>query len=464
MRTLITNGHIITPTDDFLGDILIDNEQISAVALPGTFASLQNDTVLDVQGKYVFPGAIDVHTHMELPLPTTVASDDFETGTIAAACGGTTTIIDFANQQRGHSLAEALQSWHRKAEGKAVIDYGFHITITDLASAPEEAMDEMIARGVTSFKLLMAYPGTFMVDDETIYRVLRRSSRLGGLVMVHAENGITIDFLVREAIAAGHTAPIYHAHTRPAILEGEAAQRAIALATLAEAPLYVVHVSCAHSLHAVAAARVKGLPVWGETCPQYLYLDDGCYAAPGFEGAKFVCTPPLRSDADTEALWVGLQRHELQVVSTDHAPFNYHGQKELGLSDFTRIPNGLPGVEHRVILLYDSVRQGKLDIQHFVDLVSTAPAKLFGLFPRKGAIAPGSDADLLIFDPERTSTISAATQHQRVDYTPYEGRRVQGMPDTMLLRGRVIVKDGEYVGGKGGGQYLARKNFAAPTL
>ncbi len=462
MRTLITNGHIITATDDFLGDILIEDEQIAAVGSPGTFASLQIDTILDAQGKYIFPGAIDVHTHIELSLPTTVASDDFESGTIAAACGGTTTIIDFANQQRGHSLAEALQSWHRKAGGKAVIDYGFHITITDLPSAPETAMDEMIAEGVTTFKLLMAYPGTFMVDDETIYRVLRRSARLGGLVMVHAENGITIDFIVREALAAGHTAPIYHAHTRPAILEGEAAQRAIMLATLTEAPLYVVHVSCAHSLHAVAAARVKGLPVWGETCPQYLYLDDSCYTAPGFEGAKYVCTPPIRSDADNEALWVGLQRRELQVVSTDHAPFNYHGQKELGLHDFTRIPNGLPGVEHRVILMYDGVRKGKLAIQHFVDLVSTMPAKLFGLFPRKGTISPGSDADLVFFDPDRTMTISAATQHQRVDYTPYEGMRVQGVPAIVLLRGKVIVRDGEYVGGKGGGQYLPRKTFTEP--
>jgi dihydropyrimidinase len=462
MPTVITHGRIITATDDFFGDILIEGEQIVAVGSPGTFATMQSDIVLDAQGKYIFPGAIDVHTHMELPLPTTVASDDFETGTIAAACGGTTTIIDFANQQRGHSLAEALQSWHHKAEGRAVIDYGFHITITDLASAPEEAMDKMIAEGVTTFKLLMAYPGTFMVDDETIYRVLRRSARLGGLVMVHAENGVTIDFIVREAIAAGHTAPIYHAHTRPAILEGEAAQRAITLATLGEAPLYVVHVSCAHSLHAVAAARVKGLPVWGETCPQYLYLDDSRYAAPGFEGAKFVCTPPMRSDADNEALWVGLQRRELQVVSTDHAPFNYHGQKELGLHDFTKIPNGLPGVEHRVMLLYDGVRKEKLGMQHFVDLVSTMPAKLFGLFPRKGTVAPGSDADLVIFDPERTLTISAATQHQRVDYTPYEGMRVQGVPDTVLLRGRVIVRNGEYVGGKGGGQYLPRKTFTAP--
>src|SRR5579863_1693917 len=462
MRTLVTNGHIVTATDDYIGDILIENEQITALGSPGLFASVQCDTVIDAQGKYIFPGAIDVHTHMELPLPTTVASDDFETGTIAAACGGTTTILDFANQQRGHTLDEALHSWHHKASGKAVIDYGFHMTITDMAAAPEEAMDEMISAGVMTFKLLMAYPGTFMVDDETIYRVLRRSARLGGLVMVHAENGIAIDFIVREAVAAGHTAPLYHAMTRPAMLEGEAAQRAITLATLTEAPLYVVHVSCASSLQAVAAARVKGLPVWGETCPQYLYLDDSCYTKPGFEGARFVCTPPMRSDADQEALWLGLQRRELQVVSTDHAPFNFKGQKEMGLHDFTKIPNGLPGVEHRVMLMYDAVRTGKLDIHHFVDLVSTMPAKLFGLFPRKGTLAPGSDADLLILDPERTMTISAANQHQRVDYTPYEGIQVQGVPEIVLLRGRVIVRDGAYVGGKGGGIYLHRKTFSAP--
>lgn len=462
MRTLITNGHIITATDDFQGDILIDDEQITSVGSPGTFATLQNDLLLDAQGKYVFPGAIDVHTHMELPLPTTVASDDFETGTIAAACGGTTTILDFANQQRGYSLAEALESWHNKAGGKAVIDYGFHMTITDLANAPEAAMDDMIAAGVTTFKLLMAYPTTFMVDDETIYRVLRRSAKLGGLVMVHAENGIVIDLIIRETVAAGHTAPMYHALTRPGILEGEAAQRAITLATLAESPLYVVHVSCAHSLHAVAAAREKGLPVWGETCPQYLFLNDSCYAAPGFQGAKYVCTPPMRGVADNEALWLGLERRELSVVSTDHAPFNFHGQKELGLHDFTKIPNGLPGVEHRVMLLYQGVREGKLNLQHFVDLVSTMPAKLFGLFPRKGTIAPGSDADLLIFDPEKTLTISAENQHQRVDYNPYEGMHVQGVPNTVLLRGKVIVEDGQYVGGKGGGQFLRRKTFSEP--
>ena len=457
---LITNGHIVTATDDYLGEILIEGEKIVAIGATGTFAGREDDTVLDARGKYIFPGAIDVHTHMELPLPTTVASDDFETGTIAAACGGTTTILDFANQQRGHTLAEALQAWHTKAEGKAVIDYGFHITITDLANAPEAAMDEMIAAGVTTFKLLMAYPNTFMVDDETIYRVLRRSARLGGLVMVHAENGIVIDLIVREAVAAGQTGAGFHGRTRPAILEGEATQRAITLATLAGAPLYVVHVSCAASLQAVAAARVKGLPVWGETCPQYLYLNDSCYAMPGFESAKFVCTPPMRSLADNEALWIGLQRHELQVVSTDHAPFNFVGQKELGRDDFSKIPNGIPGVEHRVMLLYDGVRSGKLDIHHFVDLVATTPAKLFGLFPRKGTIAPGSDADLVIFDPERTLTISAATQHQRVDYTPYEGMQVQGVPDIVLLRGRVLVEDGNYVGGKGGGQYVPRQTFS----
>ena len=462
MSVLVTNGYIVTADDAFHGDILIDGERIAAVGAPGTFAAMQADTVLDAQGKYVFPGAIDVHTHMELPLPTTVASDDFETGTIAAACGGTTTILDFANQRRGQSLPEALQSWHSKAGGKAVIDYGFHMCITDLAAGPEAAMDEMIDAGVTTFKLLMAYPGTFMVDDETIYRVLRRSARLGGLVMVHAENGIAIDFIVRETVAAGHREPMYHALSRPAMLEGEATQRAITLATLTESPLYVVHVSCAHSLRAVAAARVKGLPVWGETCPQYLYLDDSCYAAPDFEGAKFVCTPPMRSDADNEALWLGLQRRELSVVSTDHAAFNYAGQKELGRDDFTKIPNGIPGVEHRVMLLYQGVRTGKLTLSHFVDLVSTMPAKLFGLFPRKGVIAPGSDADLMIFDPERTMTISATNQHQRVDYTPYEGMQVQGVPETVLRRGRVIVQNGEYIGGKGGGQFLRRKTFSQP--
>jgi dihydropyrimidinase len=464
MRTLITNGHIVTAIADYAGDILIDGEKITAIGLPGAFASLQTDTVFDAQGNYVFPGAIDVHTHMELPLPTTVASDDFETGTIAAACGGTTTILDFANQQRGHTLAEALQAWHDKADGKAVIDYGFHITITDLAAAPETAMDEMITAGVTTFKLLMAYPGTFMVDDETMYRVMRRSAQIGGLVMVHAENGIVIDLLVREAVAAGHTAPGFHALTRPSLLEGEATQRAITLAAYAEAPLYVVHVSCAHSLRAVAAARTRGLPVWGETCPQYLYLNDSHYAAPGFAGAKFVCTPPMRSAADNEALWLGLQQRELQVVSTDHAPFNFASQKELGLHDFTKIPNGLPGVEHRVMLLYEGVRTGKLALQHFVDLVATTPARLFGLYPRKGTIAPGSDADLVIWNPERSMTISAATQHQRVDYTPYEGMQVQGVPDTVLLRGQTIVQNGEYVGGKGGGKYLPRATFSEQLM
>ena len=459
MRTRITNGRIVTATTDYVGDILIEDEEIVAV---GALANIQADTTIDATGKYIFPGAIDVHTHMELPLPTTVASDSFETGTIAAACGGTTTILDFANQRRGHTLVEALQSWHEKADGNAAIDYGFHMTITDLANAPEAAMDEMIAAGVTTFKLLMAYPNTFMVDDETIFRVLRHSARIGGLVMVHAENGIVIDLIVREAVAAGHTSPAYHARTRPAILEAEATQRAITLATLAAAPLYVVHVSCAASLHAITAARAQGLPVWGETCPQYLYLNDSCYAAPGFESAKFVCTPPMRKASDNEELWRGLQRHELQVVSTDHAPFNYAGQKELGREDFTKIPNGLPGVEHRVLLLYNGVRRGLLDIHHFVDLVATMPAKLFGLFPRKGTIAPGSDADLVIFDPERPFTISAANQHQRVDYTPYEGIQVQGVPETVLLRGRVIVRDGEYVGGKGGGMYLHRKTFSAP--
>lgn len=462
MRTVIRNGRIVTATDDFVGDILIEDEHIAAVGAPGSFAALNCEHVLEARDRYVFPGAIDVHTHMELPLPATVASDDFETGTIAAACGGTTTILDFANQQRGKPIAQALASWHTKAADRAVIDYGFHMTITDLENAPENALDEMIEAGVTTFKLLMAYPGTFMVDDETIYRVLRRAAKLGALVMVHAENGIAIDYIVRETIARGHTEPLYHALSRPALLEGEATQRVITLATLAEAPVYIVHVTCIHSLQAIATARVKGLPVWGETCPQYLYLDESRLAAPDFEGAKYVCSPPLRRRADSEALWLGLQRRELSVVSTDHAPFHFHGQKELGRDDFTRIPNGLPGVEHRVILLYKGVCEEKLTLNHFVDLVSTMPARLFGLFPRKGTIAPGSDADLVIFDPARTLTISAANQHQRVDYTPYEGIEVQGVPESVLLRGQVIVQNGEYIGGKGGGQYVSRQKFVAP--
>jgi len=462
MRTIIQNGRVVTATDDFLGDILIEDEHVAAVGAPGSFAGLEDAKLLDARNRYVLPGAIDVHTHMELPLPTTVASDDFETGTIAAACGGTTTILDFANQQRGKPIEQALTSWHLKADDRAVIDYGFHMTITDLENAPEEALDTMVDAGITTFKLLMAYPGTFMVDDETIYRVLRHAARLGVLVMVHAENGIAIDYIVRETVAGGHTEPRYHALSRPAILEGEATQRVITLATLAEAPVYIVHVTCTHALQAIAAARSKGLRVWGETCPQYLYLDESRLALPDFEGAKYVCTPPLRRQEDIEALWQGLRRRELSVVSTDHAPFHWHGQKELGRADFTKIPNGLPGVEHRVMLLHKGVREGRLTLNHFVELVSTMPAKLFGLFPRKGTIAPGSDADLVIFDPDKRLTISAANQHQRVDYTPYEGIEVQGVPETVLLRGRVIVRDGEYVGGKGGGQYLFRKQFAAP--
>lgn len=463
MRTVVQNGRIITATDDFPGDILIEDERIVAIGAAGSFAALECEQVLDAVGKLVLPGAIDVHTHMELPLPTTVASDDFETGTIAAACGGTTTILDFANQQRGKTLEQALASWRLKAEGRAVIDYGFHITITDLEHAPLEALDAMVDAGISTFKLLMAYPGTFMVDDETIYRVLQEAARLGALVMVHAENGLAIDYLVRQRLAAGQSEPHYHALSRPALLEGEATGRVIALATLAQAPLYIVHVTCTHALQAIATARSKGLPVWGETCPQYLYLDASSLALPDFAGAKYVCTPPLRQPEDCAALWQGLRQRELSVVSTDHAPFHWHGQKELGRDDFSKIPNGLPGVEHRVMLLYKGVCEGKLTLNHCVDLLCTMPARLFGLFPRKGTIAPGSDADLIIFDPDRRLTISAANQHQRVDYTPYEGIEVQGVPDTVLLRGRVIVRTGEYVGGKGGGEYLFRQRFVAPS-
>lgn len=456
-KILIRSGHLVTASDDYTADILIEGERIVAIGQGLSALAEDADRVIDAAGKYVFPGAVDVHTHLDLPLPLTNSSDDFETGTIAAACGGTTTIIDFANQYRGQTLAYALESWHGKAQGKAAVDYGFHITITDLTSAPERAMADMVREGVTSFKLLMAYPDTFMVDDETIFKVLRRSSDLGALVCVHAENGCVIDLLVREAVAAGQTGPAHHAHTRPALLEGEATERAIALAKLAGAPVYIVHVSCEAALNKIIEARGRGEPVWAETCPQYLFLSEEKYELPDFEAAKYVCTPPLRKQTDAAALWAALERGDLDAVSTDHCPFFFNGQKDLGRDDFTKIPNGLPGIETRVGLIYSGGVGGKrFDLQHFVDLVATRPAKLFGLYPRKGTIAVGSDADLVLFDPEREEVLSAASHHMRVDYNPYEGTKIKGSVRTVLLRGQVIVEEGAFIGHAGQGRFLKR--------
>jgi len=453
MRTLIKNGRVVTAVDDYRADILVEGETVSTI---GAKLDMEADVVIDAGGKLVIPGGIDPHTHMELPFGGTEASDDFRTGTIAAAHGGTTTIIDFAVQYKGQALREGLDTWHAKAEGKAAIDYGFHLIVTDLEDerVPElyKAMDE----GVTSFKLFMAYPGVFLADDATIFRAMSAAGSRGGLICMHAENGIVINEIIKRALAEGRTAPKYHALTRPTIAEAEGVHRAIAISEMAESPVYIVHLSCADSLNQVREARDRGLPAFAETCPQYLFLSIDDYGE-GFEGAKYVMTPPLREKWNQDELWKGLRTDDLQVISTDHCPFCMKEQKELGRDDFSKIPNGAPGVEHRMSLIYDGgVVKNRVSLNRFVELTSTAAAKMFGLFPRKGTIAVGSDADIVVFDPERKQTISASTHHMNVDYSAYEGREVQGTVETVLSRGRVVVEGGEFKGKAGAGQFLKR--------
>ena len=459
--TIITNGNVVTAADTYKGDVAISDGKIAAVGhqLPRENAG----KLIDARGKYVFPGGIDVHTHLDMPFGGTTSADDFETGTRAAAFGGTTTLIDFAIQYKGQSLRTAFDTWMQKASRKAVCDYAFHCIITDLPDAQLDEVNALVREGVTSFKLFMAYPGIFMLDDASIFRALRATAKNGGLVCVHAENGGAIDVIVQQALAEGKKAPKYHALTRPTTAEAEATARAIALAEMAGAPIYIVHMSCYEALEKVREARDRGLPVYGETCPQYLYLSIENFDVPGFEGAKYVFTPPLREKWHQEKLWNGLKRDHLQVVSTDHCPFCYKEQKELGRDDFTKIPNGGPGIEHRLSLIYSGgVAQGRFSVNRFVELVSTTPAKLFGLYPRKGTIATGSDADLVIFDPNRQHTISAATHHMRVDYSMFEGIRVTGIPDVVLSRGRVIVQGDEFLGRPGAGEFLRRGTHSQP--
>src|SRR5499425_1064042 len=458
MKTLIKNGRIITAVDDYHGDILIDGDRVSLI---GARLDLDADHVLDASGKLVIPGGIDPHTHMELPFGGTFASDDFRTGTIAAAHGGTTTIIDFAVQYHGESLIQAVDNWHNKAEGKTAIDYAFHLITTELPDERVPEMRQLINEGVMSFKLFMAYPGVFLVDDATIFRAMRTAGQAGGLICMHAENGIVINEIIKHALAEGKTAPKYHALTRPTKAEAEGVHRAIAIAEMAHSPVYIVHLSCYDALKEVQAARDLGLPAFAETCPQYLFLDHSYYEQDGFEGAKYVMTPPLRDKSNQDALWKGLRGNDLQVISTDHCPFCFKEQKELGRNDFSKIPNGGPGVEHRMSLIYDGgVVQKRISLNRFVELTSTAAAKIFGLFPRKGTIAVGSDADIVIFDPNREKTISAKTHHMRVDYSAYEGRTVRGITETVLSRGNVIVENGTFKGRAGAGQFLKRGTFA----
>jgi dihydropyrimidinase len=461
---IIANGLVVSSTETHAADVGIVGDKITAVApdLPRSGAG----RVVDAAGKYVLPGGIDVHTHLDMPLTADISSsDDFETGTRAAAFGGTTTIIDFATQSPGETLHRAVETWKKKAAGRAVIDYGFHCVICDYSDAVLDEMDELVAEGITSFKVFMAYPGRLMLDDAAIFKVLQRSMRKGSLICVHAENGGAIDVLVRQALALGYTAPRYHAVTRPPAAEAEATNRAIALAEMAGAPVYIVHVSCQGALEHVADARAQSLPVFAETCPHYLYLCKEQLDAAGCEGAKYVLTPPLRASCNHEHLWQGLRRGTLQVVSTDHCPFNYQGQKDRGRDDFTRIPNGGPGIEHRLSLVFSGgVAAGWFNENRFVDLVSTSPAKLFGLYPRKGIIAVDSDADVVVFDPGREHTISAQNHHMRVDYSMYEGVRVKGMPEVVVARGRIIVKDNAFHGRAGDGEFLVRKPFDLRAL
>ena len=453
MSILIANGRIITATDDYIGDIFIENERITAI---GTALPMQADRTIDARGKLVFPGGIDVHTHLDMPFGGTVSADDFETGTIAAAHGGTTTIVDFAIQYRGQTLHHAWETWMKKAEGKAAIDYGFHMIMTELTDQVELEMDAMVRQGVTSFKLFMAYPGVFMLDDASIFRAMLRTGQNGGTICMHAENGGVIDVLVQKALAEGKTSPKYHALTRPVRAEAEATHRAIALAEIADVPVYIVHLSAAEALEMVTEARDRGLPAFAETCPQYLFLSYDNYEEPGFDGAKYVMSPPLRAKATQDRLWRGLAGNDLQAIATDHCPFCMR-EKHLGEGDFSKIPNGAPGIETRMSLVYDGgVRTGKISLNRFVELTSTSPAKIFGLFPKKGTIAPGSDADLVIFDPDKTMTLRAKTLHMNVDYNPYEGREVTGVTETVLSRGRVIIDAGRFVGRAGGGSFIKR--------
>jgi dihydropyrimidinase len=456
MRTLIRNGTIVTADGSVAADVLIDGEIVAQIGRDLGLDGMIVDKTIDATGRWLIPGAIDVHTHMELPFGGTFAKDTFETGTRAAAFGGTTTIVDFAVQSRGKSLREGLDAWHAKAEGNAVADYGFHMIMSDVNDDTLAEMDALVAEGVPDFKLFTAYPGVFYSDDGAIFRAMQRTARNGGLIMMHAENGMAIDVVAADEVAAGHTDPYYHGVARYAIFEGEATNRVIRLAEAAGVPVYIVHLSAREALDAVRDARDRGTKVFAETCPQYLFLslDD---MKNGFNGAKFVCSPPLRPVDHQAELWTGLVKDDLQLVSTDHCPFDFEGQKDLGRGDFRKVPNGLPGIEDRVDLLHDGgVVDGRISRERWVEIISTAPAKLFGMFPRKGTIAVGSDADVVVYDPAATRTISASTHHMNVDYSCYEGRVVRGRSDIVLSRGAVIVRDGAFTGSKGHGRFVKR--------
>lgn len=458
MKKIIKNGTIVTASDTYTADILIDGERIVAI---GEGLDASGGEEIDAKGCYVFPGGVDPHTHLEMPFGGTVSKDDFETGTIAAAFGGTTTVIDFCLTKKGEPLSNAIQEWHAKSKDKAVIDYSFHLMIGEMNNEVLNELPKVInEEGITSFKVFMAYKDVFQADDETLFKTLNFAKDQGALVMVHAENGDVIDYLTKKALEEGKTDPIYHALTRPPEAEGEATGRAALLTGLAQSQLYVVHVSCAEAVNKIAEARNKGYQIWGETCPQYLVLDQSYLEKPDFEGAKYVWSPPLREKWNQEVLWNALKTGQLQTLGSDQCSFDFKGQKDLGLGDFTKIPNGGPIIEDRVSILFsEGVRKGRISLNQFVDIMSTRIAKLFGLFPKKGTISVGADADLVIFDPNVERTISVNTHHMAVDYNAFEGMKVTGEPISVLSRGAFVIRDKQFVGELGKGNYLKRARY-----
>jgi len=458
MNKIIQNGTIVTATDTYKADVLIQNGKIAAI---GKGFDTSNAEIIDAKGKYIFPGGIDPHTHLEMPFGGTVSKDDFESGTIAAAFGGTTTLIDFCLTNKGEPLQNSIDIWHAKSKDKAVIDYSFHLMIGEINQEVLSQLPEVMDKeGITSFKVFMAYKNVFQADDETLFRTLIAAKELGALVMVHAENGDVIEYLTENALKEGKTEPIYHALTRPPELEGEATGRAAKLTGLADSQLYVVHVSCSDAVEQISAARSKGLNVWGETCPQYLVLDQTYLERPNFEGAKYVWSPPLREKWHQDVLWNALKSGQLQTLGSDQCSFDFQGQKDLGKDDFTKIPNGGPIVEDRVSILFsEGVEKGRISLNQFVDIMSTRSAKLFGLYPQKGTIAVGSDADVVIFDPSAERVISAETHHMAADYNPFEGMKIKGEPVSVLSRGEYVIKDKQFVGKLGTGKYIKRAKY-----
>jgi dihydropyrimidinase len=458
MSILIKGGRVITAADDYVGDVFVEDERISLI---GESLDVDADRVIDARGKYVLPGLVDPHTHLDMPFGGTVTIDDVESGQTSAAFGGTTCHVDFVIQPQGSTFGAALDEWKSKADGKQVIDMGYHMAITDLDEGGSlEELASLPEQGVTSYKLFMAYKGALMVSDETLFRAMEVAADSGALVMVHAENGDLIDVLVKEALAAGNTDPLYHALTRPPEAEGEATNRAIQLAHVAGAPLYVVHVTCKEAVDPIALARENGWNVWGETCTQYFFnsLDD--IAKPNFEGAKYVYSPPVRDKSNWDVLWNAVRTDSLSAISTDHCAFLWDGQKTMGKDDFSKIPNGGPGLENRLHMIHEfGARAGRITLNRMVELLSTNPAKLFGLYPRKGTVAVGSDADIVVFDPNRKHMISAKTHHSKTDYNLYEGIEVTGTPEIVLLRGNVLVENDELVATPGIGQFVKRAKF-----